>query len=173
MERRPATEEEAKALASPLRLRILRLCLDEAHTNKQLAERLGKDPATLLHHVRTLERTGFLAAEPERRGTRGARERPYRATGKSWGLSLDASTGSSLAMLDAFSAELRENLDPVMFTRIAIRLGKDDLDAFTERMQALVEEFLARDDPAQPSYGFLVAGHRQRPVEDRSAPRAP
>jgi predicted ArsR family transcriptional regulator len=161
MERRPATEEEAKALASPLRLRILRLCLDDAWTNKQLAQHLGKDPATLLHHVRTLERTGFLAAEPERRGARGARERPYRATGKSWRISLGDSTGNSLAMLDAFSAELRENLDPVMFTRIAIRLGQADLDEFGERMQALVEEFVARDEPGQPSYGFLIAGHRR------------
>jgi DNA-binding transcriptional ArsR family regulator len=161
MERRPATEEEAKALASPLRLRILRLCLDEAWTNKQLAEHLGKDPATLLHHVRTLERTGFLAAEPERRGARGARERPYRATGKSWGLSLDGDTGNSLAMLDAFSAELRENLDPVVFTRIAIRLAPEDLDELRDRMQALVEEFVTRDEPGQPSYGFLIAGHRR------------
>ena len=42
--RRPATAAEAKALAHPLRIRILRLCLDQALTNKQLAERLGKDP---------------------------------------------------------------------------------------------------------------------------------
>jgi predicted ArsR family transcriptional regulator len=166
MERRPATEEEAKALASPLRLRILRLCLDDAWTNKQLAQHLGKDPATLLHHVRTLERTGFLAAEAERRGARGARERPYRATGKSWSISLGGATGNSLAMLDAFSAELRENLDPVMFTRIAIRLGQADLDEFAERMQALVEEFLTRDEPGQPSYGFLIAGHRRTPPDE-------
>ena len=60
-DRRPATEAEAKALASPLRLRILRLCLDQALTNKQLAGRLGRDPGTVLHHVRTLVATGFLA----------------------------------------------------------------------------------------------------------------
>ncbi len=36
--RRPATDEEARALASTLRLRILRVCLSEACTNKQIAQ---------------------------------------------------------------------------------------------------------------------------------------
>src|ERR1700712_1537085 len=82
--RRPATEAEARALSSPTRLRILRLCLSEALTNKEIAARLGRNPATVLHHVRTLVDTGFLVAGPPRRGARGAREVPYRATGKSW-----------------------------------------------------------------------------------------
>ena len=42
--RRPADEAEAKALASPLRLRILRLALHEPRTNKEIAEALGATP---------------------------------------------------------------------------------------------------------------------------------
>ena len=61
--RRPATEAEARALASAIRLRIMRLCLDRPLTNKEIAERLGANPATTLHHVRTLVATGFLAAQ--------------------------------------------------------------------------------------------------------------
>ena len=53
-QRRPATDAEARALASGLRLRILRLTLDEALTNKEIAERVGRNPASVLHHVRTL-----------------------------------------------------------------------------------------------------------------------
>jgi DNA-binding transcriptional ArsR family regulator len=87
--RRPATAAEAKALAHPLRMRILRLCLDQALTNKQLAEWLGKDPGTVLHHVRTLVATGFLVAEEVRQGETGRLEKPYRSTGKSWSLSLE------------------------------------------------------------------------------------
>src|SRR5918999_4320330 len=86
MERRPATEAEAKALASAFRLRILRVCLDEPLTNKEIAARLRAHPATTLHHVRKLVATGFLAPQPERRGSRGAREIPYLATRKSWTL---------------------------------------------------------------------------------------
>ena len=44
MKKRAATREELRAVANPLRLRILRLCLHEELTNKQLAERLGMDP---------------------------------------------------------------------------------------------------------------------------------
>ena len=41
MERREATPEEFKAMAHPLRLRILRLCLHDPLTNKEIAGRLG------------------------------------------------------------------------------------------------------------------------------------
>ena len=94
MERRAATHDEARALANPLRLRILRLCLDRALTNEELATRLGLNAGTVLHHVRLLVATGFLAAEDERRGARGSVERPYRATGKSWTLDVGEEEGS-------------------------------------------------------------------------------
>src|SRR4051795_783858 len=105
-ERRPATDAEARALASAVRLRILRLCLGEALTNKEIAARLGRNPATVLHHVRTLLDTGFLVAEPERRGTRGAREVPYRATGKSW--LMDGAGGAGPRRDPALAAFLEE-----------------------------------------------------------------
>ena len=87
MDLRPdATDEEARALASALRMRILRVCLSEPQTNKEIATILGRHPATTLHHVRLLTRTGFLAAQPARRGARGAKEIPYLATRRSWSI---------------------------------------------------------------------------------------
>src|SRR5476649_823080 len=77
-------ERRARALASPLRMRILRLCLHESRTNQELAAELDVNPGSLLHHVRSLVSTGFLVAEEPRAGARGAREIPYRATGRSW-----------------------------------------------------------------------------------------
>src|SRR5215475_15202282 len=107
--RRPATEKEARALASSLRLRILRLCLDRALTNKEIATRLETNPATTLHHVRRLVAAGFLAPQPERRGARGAREVPYRATGKSWTLDVhEPGRPPSRAMLEAFLADIAQ-----------------------------------------------------------------
>src|SRR3954453_23613601 len=91
--RREADEAEAKALASTLRLRILRATLHEPHTNKEIAQALGLNPASVLHHVRTLVDTGFLIEQPTRRGARGSRERPYLASGKSFYVS----TGLDLA----------------------------------------------------------------------------
>src|SRR5262245_495983 len=109
--RRDATPEEFKAMAHPLRLRILRWCLHEARTNKEIADHFGKDPATTLHHVRLLVRTGFLVAEPPRAGARGALEKPYRATGKTWNLSLarrEDQNVEMLAIVDALRDELAE-----------------------------------------------------------------
>ncbi|MFC7573283.1 ArsR/SmtB family transcription factor [Klenkia terrae] len=106
-ERRPATDAEAKALASGVRLRILRLCLDRPLTNREIAIRLERNPASVLHHVRTLVDTGFLVAEPARRGARGAREVPYRATGRSWQLDLsDQPAPARDPILAAFLGEV-------------------------------------------------------------------
>ena len=77
-------DADARALASVVRWRILRLCLDEPLTNREIAARLRRDPGTTYHHVRTLAERGFLEAQPERRGARGAREVPYVATRKTW-----------------------------------------------------------------------------------------
>jgi DNA-binding transcriptional ArsR family regulator len=171
--RRPATPEEAKALANPLRLRIIRLCLDQALTNKQLAEHLGKDPGTLLHHVRYLVRTGFLAAEEVRQGDHGAFEKPYRSTGKSW--TLDVADGDAAewnpvmeqAMLDAFLAEVEEVGPTAMESsaRLGLTLNDASLKELRERLHAVAEEFAERPpDPEGKPYGLYFAIHRRRRV---------
>lgn len=168
MKRRPATPEEAKALANPLRMRILRLCLDEALTNKQLAERLGRDPGTVLHHVRTLVAAGFLVPEEVRQGEKGALEKPYRATGMSWTLSLDADpateTTASQAMLEAFLAELAEAGPDAAtsFNRLALTLNKASLDELLARVIAILDDFVTRGpDPDGEPYGLMFAMHRR------------
>src|SRR3954454_16351248 len=97
------SDADARALASTLRLRILRLCLDEPMTNREIALRLDRNPATILHHVRTLTDRGFLAAQPVRRGTRGSREVPYLATRKSW---RTPGLRSSRILIDTFLEEV-------------------------------------------------------------------
>lgn len=171
--RRPATEAEAKALASAVRLRILRLCLDRALTNKEIAERLDANPATTLHHVRTLVDTGFLAAQPARRGARGAREVPYLATGKSWSVDVHEAgvPGRGAAALDAFLAEARlVDLDEVEMTRLGLRLTEDELGELRERIGAVLDEFAARPrGAAGRAYSVFVAIH---PDVSRDAPPA-
>lgn len=157
-ERRQATDEEAKALASSLRLRILRICLGEGHTNKEIAGILGRDPASTLHHIRTLARTGFLQPQPERRGTRGAREIPYLATKKSWRLSTPAMDRS---MLDTFLEEVA--LVPaaeVDTTRIGLRLPPGEMDEFRARLRGLLDDFASRpDDLSAPAWSVFLMLH--------------
>ena len=179
MERRPATPEEAKALANPLRLRILRLCLDEALTNKQLAERLGRDPGTVLHHVRSLVATGFLVPDEVRQGEKGALEKPYRSTGKSWTLSVGdtaAEPAASQAMLEAFLAELAEAGPDAAagFDRLALTLNPASREELETRVLAILDEFEARPaDPDGEPYGLFLAIHRRRGQASGSGGVAP
>jgi len=164
-ELRDATAAEMRALAHPLRLRILRLTLDEALTNKQLADRLGQDPGTVLHHVRTLVRSGFLAATPVREGRRGALERPYRSTGKSWQVRMLPSSDHTASVLEAVRDELLEGGPEATLSlvRLGVRLRPEDIDDLRARLQAIGEEFVLRDDPDGDPVGILTLAHRRRP----------
>jgi len=155
-QRREATDDEAKALASALRLRILRVCLSEPQTNKEIATTLGRDPATMLHHVRLLTRTGFLEAQPARRGARGAKEIPYLATRKSWTISTPA-TGQVLlkTFLEEAALVPAEELDTA---RLGLKLTDENWERFRDRMSALLDEFaqLPEDPDGRPWSVFLA-----------------
>jgi DNA-binding transcriptional ArsR family regulator len=163
-DRRPATRAEGRALAHPLRLRILRLCLDEALTNRGLADRLNEQPATVLYHVRTLVRTGFLRREEERRGRRGAREVPYRSTRKSWALNFEPDIAGNLAVLDATRSELIEAGPEAVLalTRMAVRLDADRVEALERAVTDLVHEAEVADGSGPEPIGILIAVHRRR-----------
>ena len=167
--RRAATPEEAKALAHPDRLRIIRLTFDEALTNKELADRLGRNPGTTLYHLRMLVATGFVAPEEPRRGARGAAEVPYRSTGKSWTLDVgEPDPDVTSAMVDAFRAELLESpVETRKASRLALRLTPEQRVELEARLEALVEEAASwpRADDGEP-WALFVAMH-ERSISSR------
>ena len=143
--RRPATEAEAATLASTVRLRIIRMTRVEPLTNAQIAELLGRDPATTLHHVRRLVRHGFLQAQPVRRGARGAKEIPYRATDLSWqldGAGRNAETAE--AMLGAYLEEATAvGVAALEQTRLVVHLDADGHTALRAELDALLQRYAA------------------------------
>ncbi|WP_281245032.1 ArsR/SmtB family transcription factor [Lentzea albida] len=145
--RRPATSEEAAALSSDLRLRMIRMTFDRPLTNKELARRLGKDPATTLHHVRKLVAAGFLEAMPPRAGNRGAKEIPYRSTKLSWELdNSENAVAVGEAMLHAFLGEVADiGLGDVDQSRLVVTVDPEELK---QRLEALMEELAAQ--PVKP-----------------------
>jgi GNAT superfamily N-acetyltransferase/DNA-binding transcriptional ArsR family regulator len=177
-ERREATPAETRALAHPLRLRIIRLLFDASLTNRELARALGEHPATVLHHVRTLVRTGFIAAEPERRGPRGTVEKPYRSTGRSWSLTVDDDHGTAVvarAALDAFLAELRDAgpAADLHTTRLAMNLAPDARRELEERLGRLLDEYAVIPPDAAGDgepWSLFVATHRRAPLAGDDAP---
>src|SRR3954468_13435567 len=140
--RREADEAEAKALASTLRLRILRATLHEPHTNKEIAQALGLNPASVLHHVRTLVDTGFLIEQPTRRGARGSRERPYLASGKSFYVStgLNGLEGADNLLLTTFLEKIKGlPAGQLESTRLGFRLTAEYRQRVQERLQDLLD----------------------------------
>jgi predicted ArsR family transcriptional regulator len=145
--RRLATEAEAKALASTVRMRILRVCLHEPHTNKEIAGVLGKDPASTLHHVRRLIDTGFLEPLPVRRGTRGSREIPYATTRKSWRLSIPSGNDTLLATFLEEAAQVPiEELDTA---RLGLLLSPGQRDAMMDDLVAVLERYRSATEPPE------------------------
>lgn len=170
VERRDATDAEAKALASSIRIRILRLCLDEALSNRAIAEATGLNPATALHHVRMLADTGFLEAQEARRGRRGAREIPYLATGKSWFLNAGDMTNP---MIEAFVAEFTAApYEQRTMGRMAAMLTEDEVEEFRARIDGLFEEFRSRrTKPGAKQWGLFIAMHPSPDVTRSDQPR--
>jgi predicted ArsR family transcriptional regulator len=174
-----ATLREARALAHPLRLRILRRCLERSHTNAELAAALGEKPATVLHHVRTLVAAGFLAEEPSRPGPRGSTEKPYRATGRSWRMEGTLRDGPDAAVLTATLHAIAAEVDEagpgavIEGARLALRLTPDQLHALLEQLGSLIagqqtpNDHLGHSPPPGDPYALFVLLHRRQDSDDR------
>lgn len=136
-------QSRARALSSPLRLRILRLCLHESRTNKEIADILELNPATSLHHVRTLVNNGYLAAEEARRGNRGAKEVPYRSTKQSWGTRIP---DAAPMLVDTFLQEI-EGLAPqeIQVIRVGLKLSEASQKEMMSRLRAVIEDYAMRE----------------------------
>jgi predicted transcriptional regulator len=165
VKKRPATRAEAAALASDVRLRIIRLTQGRAMTNKELAAALGKDPATTLHHVRKLVDTGFLIEQPLRRGTRGSREKPYLGTQLSFALTFDGSeeqAAVSEAALGAFLGEMADlGVGAADLTRIVVQLPAEQTRELLSRLHAVLVEYVDLPyDPTAERTAIFLASYR-------------
>ena len=164
-ERQAATAAELRALAHPLRLRILREVLDTPRTNAEIADRLGVNPATCLHHVRTLLASRFIEPATPRAGVNGITEKPYKATKKSWHTDFDQAPGGAQqlarAMLEAFIAEARGSSSDLSTTRLGVRLSAAQVRRFESKLQALLDEIARADNPDGERWAIFLARHRR------------
>ena len=136
----------------------MRLCLHESRTNKEIADILDLNPATSLHHVRTLVSNGYLAAEESRRGNRGAKEVPYRSTKQSWGTRIP---DAAPMLVDTFLQEI-EGLDPqdIQVIRLGLKLNEESQKDLMSRLRAVIEDYAMRDpDPDGVATSLFLAHH--------------
>lgn len=157
-----------RALASPLRLRILRFCLYESRTNREIANEFGLNPGTSLHHVRTLVENDFLAPDEARTGRRGAREIPYRATGRSWSTRIE---GQGSLMVRTFLEEIEGlDLDDEFMVRMGFKLTPARREELQHKLVDLILEYHHAPDEDGELSGLFLSVHPERGQIDSSDP---
>lgn len=109
--------EQLKALADPLRRRVLMAFCCAPATTKQIAVRLGEKPTRLYHHVETLEKAGLVRLV-RTRPNRGTVEKYYVTVGRQFvvdpellrvaNIDSDAETEVSSVLVNALQESLAE-----------------------------------------------------------------
>ena len=162
VQKREATADEAKAVAHPLRIRILQVLRGETLTNKEIAQRVGSTPGATLHHLHLLSEHGFIAAEGVRSGNRNAREIPYRATGKTLGLSFDPAMPETALVGQAILESALQNYrrapesGRLSETSVTLYMSPAQRSAFQDRLHALIDEYAQiGPGPDAGKYGFF------------------
>lgn len=144
---------DLRALAHPLRLRMMELFAESPKTTKQVAELLGQPPTRLYHHVAALERAGLLVLKetrpnrgaiekwytsataqvqdsPRRRGTNAARRRARRAV---------AVTALEQAKQEIMAIPAGAD-EPALLTRLIVAAPASEMSAVKQWLMRAVDE---------------------------------
>ncbi len=146
------TPRQMKALADPVRHRILGIIQSRPATAKQIADRLRMPPGTIGHHLQVLESAG-LAKVVARRLVRGIVAKYYTRTARIFTYNFpDVVTGKVPALV-RFLTDARDELAetlvdgaPDVQVKTAFphaRLTAERQAYFERRLMELVDEFIA------------------------------
>src|SRR5882762_2081400 len=137
--------EQAGALLSPLRMKLLKLA-GEPRTCTEFAESLGESPQKIHYHVKVLERAGAIGKVEERR-VRAIPEGFYSATARSYWLSpkLVGRIGDAPPARDPMSLRY--------------------LLSLAEELQGDVGRLAQEERDEIPSLGFSAQVHLAKPAE--------
>ncbi|GCE07738.1 winged helix-turn-helix domain-containing protein [Dictyobacter aurantiacus] len=163
------TPEQVRALAHPLRQRIVNLLTDAPYTNKQMATRFEVSPPRLYFHVRELLTTGLIEiVEEQPKG--GVIEKYYRAVarvirlGSQTGAAVNAEdlTAKTLEVVRQEFMQANRHFDDhppqLSFAYEPIRVSTERLERIQGHLDALREEiYQAMQDPERASREHYVA----------------
>lgn len=153
---------QLKALADPLRVRILEALCEVPRTTKQVAEALGEKPTKLYHHVEALDRVGLIELHSTR-PNRGTLEKYFRAVARSFRADASLfSTGEQSSEVAAIGADLllrsAEELRALdmdalggaepMVVQLRATVGPERIQRLQGEIQALVDRLVEEDDDA-------------------------
>jgi DNA-binding transcriptional ArsR family regulator len=174
--RRATTLTQVRALAHPLRLRLIELFVARPLTAKQAAQKLGQPPTRLYYHVATLERAGLLRLA-RTRAVRGATEKyfalarqPLRSLGRDGTDAMRQATARdrmaiSVTLFDRARGELMRALDagalenkrPLIAIRALARTTPSGARRLQRDLMAVIRR-LQRDKPRRAQRHSGVAG---------------
>jgi DNA-binding transcriptional ArsR family regulator len=169
---------QVRALAHPLRLRLLELFIEQPRTTKQAAQALGESPTKLYHHVAALEQAGLVRLR-ETRQNRGTTEKYFEAVARRYEAAPEIAgqlTGSDRAaigmvLFDQAREELvralaaaGDELPEMMAIRGLLRLSprgakllKKELAAVLARVKASEAEAPESSRRARKHYSLTIA----------------
>jgi DNA-binding transcriptional ArsR family regulator len=162
----PAIEDEIvldpttyhRALAHPMRHRLLIVLGEAPATVSQLARTLDARKGSIAHHLTVLVEAGLVSAG-ETRHVRGGTEQYYARVARLI-RSEGADLAASAALLSAVGTELEASTDPLLHLRY-VRLTTAQADELRATLDRLVKEL--EEVPGGDRYGVLVSlYHPQR-----------
>jgi DNA-binding transcriptional ArsR family regulator len=177
------TAQQFKAIADPVRTRILGIIQNQPATAKQIADRLNIPPGTIGHHLQVLEAAG-LTKVVARRLIRGIVAKYYTRTARIFDYNIPpevkGATSIALDFVDKLHDELAEALadrtkEAACFTSFPrARLSPERFQVYVERVQALVEDFLREPpDPNGQVYSLFTALFLSPPYLQNTSPSQP
>lgn len=162
--------EQLKALADDLRGRIVVLLRERARSVTDLADRLRLPKGTVAHHVKVLEKAGLIRVVRTRK-VRAVTERYYGRTARLFLYEAqDPAQAEDVRAIVQMSLRIAaEEIQPVDGEShgygssgvIRVRLSDADARRFNKRVDRLLAEFRAAEDPAGDPYGLAVAMYRR------------
>jgi DNA-binding transcriptional ArsR family regulator len=157
-----STSAQLRAMAGPLRSRILDLLLERAATVSELASAVGRPKSTVAHHVNVLRDAGMLQVVRTRR-VRAIDERYYGRTARLFrvgAVNLRAATRSVVGVnpLSEAAAEAvpAHDADELRATLRHARISEERAREFWVQVVGLAQGFAKLPRSGNTVYGFAV-----------------
>ena len=155
---------QLKALAHPLRNRIIFALGAEGSTVSQLAKSLSTNKGNVAHHLAVLEEVG-LVRRGDRRQVRGGTEQYFLRVARRLKTPGGSRAGHTAALLQAVAEEIDGSPTDALLNLRRIRLTRQQAAALASHLERLVDE-LPEAGPREATHGVLVSvfqsGHPPR-----------
>jgi DNA-binding transcriptional ArsR family regulator len=159
-----STDQQFKAIADPLRSKILGIIQTRPATAKQIADRLGEAPGNTGHHLQVLEKAG-LAQVVATRVVRGIIAKYYTRTARIFSFRFPPEvTGETPMIIDILEHARQELFEaiaaygdkPCQGAFPHVRISAERAQVYQERLEGLLADLLHEPvDPHGQVYGLV------------------